>query len=747
MKSKIDTVGERSRGDFISSPDVVEPETVASPIPEDEKWFDDVTVGEDNDRGDYNSYEGTQSINVEGLFTRDVSDTGSFDVWGGIWATTFGKVIQALPIPAFLVDQNHQIRVANQACAKISPFYETRIRTAFYELIPDAAAKQEARSTIDQVFLTRKSIVTEMVLQIEGSRIWGRLTFRSIRMSDERLVLVLVEDLTRERHQLKVNERLRAELEKRVLERTEQLRRTNEQLRQEVFERRKAEDALRESEARYRELFENASDAIYTHDLDGNYMSGNKAVESVIGYPREEFLRLNFRDIVLPEDLPKAEESVHGKSVENTGPHEVRIRAKDGSLRCIEFTSRFLREHGEPVAVQGSARDISDRRLLEEKLRQAAKMEAIGHLAGGIAHDFNNLLTAMLGYTDMLSLEVPENSSSKDKLAQIKDAAQRAATLTQQILAFGRKQLLEVKPLDLSTVIAGFEEMLRRIVGEDIEFETHYEPSIGVVHTDQGQIEQILMNLGVNARDAMPNGGRLIIETKNVLIDREDEGIRIDLEQGLYLMLAVTDTGVGMDDFTISRVFDPFFTTKQKGFGTGLGLFTVYGIVKQHGGHITVQSEPGCGTTIKIYLPQIEAELGKNLRVSTEQPTPSGTETVLVVEDEACVLSLTSDALQLLGYKTLTAEDPRKAREISSRYDGPIDLLLTDVVLPQMDGRSLYGKLSEGRPEMKVLFMSGHTDDFIVHHGVLDEGVYFLRKPFTLQALGRKIREVIDGFG
>ncbi len=715
-----------------------------------EKSSGNLPSAKEQDRRENYSLEADQSMDVDGFFTENISETGSFDIWGGIWATTFGKVLQSLPIPAFLVDGNHQVRVANQACARISPLYGAKLGTRFYELVPDATAGLEARSIVDRVFLMRKSIVTEMVLRIDAKRIWGRLTFRSIRIGDERLVLVLVEDLTRERHQLEVNEKLRAELENRVLERTEQLRKANEQLRRQIMEREKAEDALRESEARYRDLFENASDAIYTHDLDGNYTSGNKAVESIIGYPRDEFLTLNFRDIVHLEDLPKAEESIIRKSehIENkVGPHEIRLRVQDGSLRWIEFTSRFLMEDEKPVAVQGSARDISDRKLLEEKLRQAAKMEAIGHLAGGIAHDFNNLLTAMLGYTEMLDLEVPESSSFKEKLAHIKDAAHKAANLTQQLLAFGRKQLLELKPLNINTVVDGFEKMLRRVIAEDIAFETHYEPSVATVHADPGQIEQILMNLGVNARDAMPQGGQLTIKTGNVCLDGEHEGMPADLEPGHYVMLEVADNGVGMDDLTLSRVFDPFFTTKKKGFGTGLGLSTVYGIVKQHGGHIAVQSGPGSGTTFRIYFPQVEGDREMTVTVSAEQSTPSGTETILVVEDEASILSLTSDALQMLGYKTMTAQEPKMAEEISSGYDGPIDLLLTDVVLPQMDGRSMYGRLLGSRPGMKVLFMSGHTDDFIVHHGVLDAGVQFLRKPFTVQALAKKVREVIDNQG
>ncbi len=476
----------------------------------------------------------------------------------------------------------------------------------------------------------------------------------------------------------------------------------------------------------------------------------NKPVETVLGYSREKFLRLNFREVVIPEDQARIEQHARTR-IQNgsvkTGTQEVRIRAHDGSFRWIEVTSRILKEKGYAAAIQGSARDISDRKLLEDKLRQATKMEAIGQLAGGIAHDFNNLLTAMIGYTSMLIKEVPENSPWQEKLAQIENAANRAATLTQQLLAFGRKQLLEMKHIDLKTVIAGFEKMLRWLIGENIEFETYYAPSSGTANADQGQIEQILMNLAINARDAMPNGGRLTIEVKNVGLEDDSALIRTDLTSGNYVMLAVTDNGVGMDAYTLPRVFEPFFTTKEKGVGTGLGLSTVYGIVKQHGGHITVKSEPGHGTTFRIYLPQVESDPVQISRISTEESAPRGTETILVVEDEASVLGLTSNVLQMLGYRTLTAATPRKALEIASGYDGAIDLLLTDVVLPQMDGKSLYEKLSESRPDMKVLYMSGHTEDFIVDQGVLVGGVHFLKEPFTMPELGGKIREAIEGLG
>jgi PAS domain S-box-containing protein len=654
-----------------------------------------------------------------------------------------------------------------------------------------------------------------------------------------------------------------------------------------VTEQRKAEQDLRESEERYRDLFENASDAIYTHDLDGNYTSVNKAVERLTGYSREQFLKLNFRDIVNPEDLVRTEENLRKKvedGVPKTGPYEVRVRAQDGRNRWLEVTSRLVTKHGMPVGVQGSFRDvtnrketekalrrsqeeykslyeeskkreelyrslldsspdavviydihgdvryvndsftrifgwtieevqgkrlafvpdseravtmanvhrvleggkplsqfearrytkdgrivdtsisasryhdhqgnpagmvvvladITERKQLEAQLRQAAKMEAIGQLAGGVAHDFNNLLTAMIGYCNMLMLELPDQGTHREKLVQINRAAERAASLTQQLLAFGRKQVLEMRTLDLNAVISDFGRMLRRLIGENVEIVMALDPSAGNVEADQGQIEQILMNLAVNARDAMPQGGLLTIETANVITDEEFAKTRPEIPPGDYVVFSVSDTGLGIDAEVLPRIFDPFFTTKEKGVGTGLGLSTVYGIAKQHRGHVTVYSELEPGTTFKVYLPRAKGAADKSSGPKSVQQRQSGTETVLVVEDEEIVCSLACEALEMLGYTTLSACDSREALAVSNGYDGIIHLLLTDVVLPYMDGRSLFERLSRSRPEMKVLYMSGYTDDAIVHHGVLDPDVHFLQKPFTMDSLAGKMREVLD---
>jgi len=389
-------------------------------------------------------------------------------------------------------------------------------------------------------------------------------------------------------------------------------------------------------------------------------------------------------------------------------------------------------------------RDITERKRLEEQLRHAAKMEAIGGLAGGIAHDFNNLLTAVIGYSNLLMERMPKEGFHHEKLTQICRAAERAAGLTHQLLAFSRKQVLDVRVLDLNEVIAGMEEMLRRLIGEDIDLAIAYSPSLGKVKADPGQIEQMLMNMVINSRHAMPAGGKLTIETADSFLDRNYARTHTEVEPGWYAMFAVSDTGHGMDAKTISRIFDPFFTTKDKGVGTGLGLSTVYGIIKQHHGHVTVYSEVNRGSTFKVYLPRVEDVSQPEARTVRTISMPEGTETILVVEDESTVRELTCEALKLQGYLPLSAGYPEEAEALSRSQQGSIHLLLTDVVLPRMDGRTLFRKLSRTRPEMKVLYVSGYTENFIVHHGVLDPGVHFMQKPFTFQGLARKVREVLD---
>jgi nitrogen-specific signal transduction histidine kinase len=381
---------------------------------------------------------------------------------------------------------------------------------------------------------------------------------------------------------------------------------------------------------------------------------------------------------------------------------------------------------------------------LQEQLRQSQKMEAVGKLAGGIAHDFNNLLTIIKGYSQLPLIELKEGDLLKRNFVEIQKASDRATELIRQLLAFSRRQILEMKVLDLNMIIRDLEKMLNRVIGEDIELITFLAEDLGNVKIDKGQMEQVIMNIAVNAREAMPSGGKLTIETANVELDEEYARNHADVTPGHYVMLSVSDTGVGMTQEVKEHVFEPFFTTKETGKGTGLGLSTVYGIIKQSEGNIWVYSEPGKGTTFKIYLPRVDEPPEKIVEKVKSLDLPRGSETVLVVEDDEEVRKLAVQVLKNQGYKVLEASQGVEAFLICDEHKGSIHLLLADVVMPKMSGRELADRVAELRPGIKVLYMSGYTDNAIVHHGVLEKGVNYIQKPFTVEGLAWKVREVLN---
>jgi PAS domain S-box-containing protein len=488
---------------------------------------------------------------------------------------------------------------------------------------------------------------------------------------------------------------------------------------------------------------------MWVYDEDGlAFLAVNDAAVEHYGYSRDEFLAMTLRDMHPPQDLRNLDEFLSRRRERSRrvfqAPQVWKHRKKDGSLLDVEIATSPILLQGRPARL-ALLTDVTDKKLLEAQLLQSQKMESVGRLAGGVAHDFNNLLSVITGYGELLQRDVGPQHPAIARVEAIRKAADRATALTRQLLAFSRKQVLEPRVLDLNAIVSDIENMLRRLIGEDIQLVTVLGQTLGRVKADPGQVEQVIVNMAVNARDAMPTGGKLIIETGNVELDEAYARARPDMRPGQHVMLAVSDTGTGMDADTLSHIFEPFFTTKEEGKGTGLGLATVYGIVRQSGGHVTVYSEPGQGTTFKVYLPRSGEE--KEEAPAVEQAVKAslaGRETILLVEDEDALRLMIREILSSAGYQVIEGPSPEETLAAARSFPGPIHLLLTDVVLPRMSGRQVAGSLRPSRPEARVLFMSGYTDDAISHHGILERGVHFLQKPFTTDALLRKVRAVLD---
>jgi PAS domain S-box-containing protein len=517
----------------------------------------------------------------------------------------------------------------------------------------------------------------------------------------------------------------------------------------EALERARQRQALHRHERLLRQIIDANPSLIFVKDWDGRFVLVNQASAEIYGTTVESMLGKTDADF-----NPNADEVVHflrdDREVMSSGrakfiAEEPVTNPDTKQTRWFQTIKVPLRMPGEERATMlGVATEITERKRLEEQLRQSQKMEAIGQLAGGVAHDFNNILTAIVGYTDLLAAEFGGNERQLEDLEEIRKAARRAAALTRQLLAFSRKQVLEPRIIDLNSVVLNLDKMLRSLISENIDLKTDLATNLAAARADPNQIEQVIMNLAINARDAMPEGGTLTIETSNATLDHAYAAQHVSVVPGDYVMLAVTDTGSGMDESTKARIFEPFFTTKPAGRGTGLGLSTVYGIVKQSGGNIWLYSEPGKGSTFKIYLPAIEAlpqDIGKAAPVEASQ---RGGGTILVVEDDEQLRRLTHRALAGRGYTVLEADRGSTALDIARRHKGTIDLLLTDVIMPDTNGRKLADTIRAARPGLRVLYMSGYPDGAIGNHGMLEPGVAYLAKPFTTEAIIRKVREVLE---
>jgi len=517
---------------------------------------------------------------------------------------------------------------------------------------------------------------------------------------------------------------------------------SHEQPLRDVYER-----ALAESRRAFASAFDDAPIGIAHISLDGRWLRVNRHLCDLLGYAQEELLATSFRAAIHPDDAEQDNRALTQLLAGTIRKYEreERYRHKDGHFVSARLTAVLHRDSaGASQYFIATIADITHRDRQEGELRQSQKMEVVGRLAGGIAHDFNNLLTVIIGYSELVLQQLAYGTPLHDDVEEIRHAGTSAAALTRQLVAFSRKQILQPQILDLNGIVSRMNALLRRLIGENIEVATRLAAGLDRVWADPGQIEQIIMNLALNSRDAMPHGGSLRIETANVNLDRHWVAEHPDASEGRHVMLVVSDTGTGMDETVQAHLFEPFFTTKERGKGTGLGLATVYGIVKQNDGSIFVDSEPERGTTFKIFLPRTEQ--------TAEPPSPpppapyslGGTETILIVEDQPEVRAVTRDTLARHGYTVLEAANGARALAILEDYDGDVHLLLTDVVMPGMSGRELAERLVTERPDMRVLYTSGYTDDTIVHHGVLEAGMAFIQKPFTPNALRQKIREVLD---
>ncbi|MEJ2717345.1 MAG: response regulator [Deltaproteobacteria bacterium] len=668
----------------------------------------------------------TQSIDLSRLFTKDMTESGSFDVRGDIWSTTFGKVMQAVPLAALLIDRSFYIAVANQGCRKISELYEDILDSPFSSLFPAPSTGERVQSILEAVFTDRKPRQVESILEIGENRIWGRITFRSIRIADDRFILTLIEDLTAEREQLRL------------------IREHQQSLKREIDERKRSEDALTQSEARIRRIYDSIPLMMHAFDTNGIIRSVNTKWLEKMGYAQEEVIGKSAYAFLTAE----CRETLHSMLAglwQSGEMSDIRLRyvKSDGSCMEILADSVVTEDPSWGQISLMSSRDVTNELILEKQLREAQKMEAVGTLAGGIAHDFNNLLQVILGYADLLVLDADKQSPHYQGLRAIHEAATRGSDLVKQILTFSRRVETHPRPLNLNEEIEEAERLLNRTIPKLIDVELHCADDLRNVFADPTQIQQVILNLALNAKDAMPEGGTLQFATQNVILDETCCRDRPEVLPGNYVSLTVKDTGHGMPKDVLDHIFEPFFTTRESGKGTGLGLSTVFGIVKIHGGHITCESEPGKGTRFEVCLPAMEEAFRSEIATSGEMPL-CGDATILIVDDEQLVRKWGEACLTQAGYTVLTARNGQDALELYRREGSRISLVILDLNMPVMDGRRCFEELLEIDPELKIVIASGFAMDMNAKRFLEERAAGFLSKPFKVRELLTTIHKELE---